>query len=79
MRPADQVPEHLHPPGNARQHWVVDSTKIRHDLGYAEPIARDEAMRRTIEWERATPPSGFTPHKFDYEAEDRALSSVSSE
>ena len=73
VRPADQVPEHLRLPGNAQQHWVVDSTKIRRDLGYVEPIARDEAMRRTIEWERANPPSGFTPHRFDYEAEDAAL------
>jgi len=79
VRPADQVPEHLRLPGNAQQHWVVDSTKIRRDLGYAEPIARDEAMRRTIEWERANPPSGFTPHRFDYEAEDRAISIVASD
>jgi len=73
MRPADQVPEHLRLPGNTQQHWVVDSTKIRRDLGYTEPIARDEAIRRTVEWERANPPSGFTPHRFDYAAEDAAF------
>jgi nucleoside-diphosphate-sugar epimerase len=79
VRPADRVPEHLKLPGNANQHWVVDSTKIRRELGYAEPVSRDEAIRRTIEWERANPPSGFTPHRFDYEAEDRAMSIVVSE
>ena len=68
-----QALEHLRLPGNTQQHWVVDSTKIRGDLGYTEPIARDEAIRRTVEWERTNPPSGFTPHRFDYAAEDAAF------
>ena len=68
---AESVTERL--PGNTQQHWVVDSTKIRRDLGYTEPIARDEAIRRTVEWERTNPPSGFTPHRFDYAAEDAAF------
>ena len=69
----DQIPAHLHMPGNLDQHWTTDTTRIRRELGYTEPIARDEAIRRTIEWERAHPPSS-DPRAFDYAAEDAALS-----
>ena len=37
------------------QDLVVDSTRIREELGYAELLPRDEALRRTIAWERANP------------------------
>jgi nucleoside-diphosphate-sugar epimerase len=40
-----------------RQDYVVDSTRIRHELGYAEAVSADEALRRTIEWERTNPPT----------------------
>jgi nucleoside-diphosphate-sugar epimerase len=70
--PAERTPAHLLSPGNLDQHWATDTTRIRHELGYAEPIARDEALRRTIAWERAHPPA-IDPHAFDYPAEDEAL------
>jgi nucleoside-diphosphate-sugar epimerase len=71
--PADRTPEHLRWPGNVDQHWAADTTRIRQELGYAEPIARDEAIRRTVAWERAHPPA-IDPRAFDYEAEDAVLS-----
>jgi nucleoside-diphosphate-sugar epimerase len=74
--PADGTPAHLRLPGNYDQHWVVDSTRIRAELGYVEPIGRDEAIRRTIEWERANPPP-TDPRALDYEAEDAAIESLS--
>jgi nucleoside-diphosphate-sugar epimerase len=67
--PKDRTPRHLVLPGNAEQHWTVDTARIREELGYQEPVAQAEAMRRTIEWERANPPA-WSPHAFDYEAED---------
>jgi nucleoside-diphosphate-sugar epimerase len=70
--PADRTPGHLRSPGNLDQHWTTDTTRIRHELGYTEPIAGDEAIRRTIEWERAHPPP-IDPRAFDYAAEDAAL------
>jgi len=70
--PADRTPAHLRMPGNLDQHWVTDTTRIRDELGYAEPIERDEALRRTIEWERANPPP-IDPRAFDYAAEDTAV------
>ncbi len=69
---ADQTPSHLLPPGNLDQHWATDTTRIRQELGYQEPIGHDEAIRRTIEWERAHPPP-IDPRAFDYDAEDAAL------
>jgi nucleoside-diphosphate-sugar epimerase len=73
LRPFDAMPEHLRMPGDLRQHWVVDSTKIRATLDYAEQVPRDVGIARTIEWERTNPPTGFTPHRFDYAAEDVGL------
>jgi nucleoside-diphosphate-sugar epimerase len=55
------------------QHVITDSSRIRRDLGYRETVPRTEALRRTIEWERAHPPDPFPAAIFDYTAEDRAL------
>jgi hypothetical protein len=52
---------------------VASSTRIREELGYREPVALDEALRKTIEWERTHPPT-IDPAQFDYAAEDAALS-----
>jgi nucleoside-diphosphate-sugar epimerase len=43
------------PPGNLAQHWEADSTRIREELGWREIVPVDDAIRRTIEWERAQP------------------------
>lgn len=75
--PAERMPAHLVPPGNTAQHWEVDSTRIRGELGYSEPIAIEEGIRRTIAWERAHPPGAITLFPpFDYAAEDAALSAA---
>ena len=73
LLPDDKLPAHLRAPGDTSQHWVADTARVREELGFHETVGRDEAVRRTVEWERANPPDGFTPHQFDYEAEDRAL------
>ena len=67
------TPKHLLMPGNAAQHVVANSERIRKDLGYKEPFSMDEAIRRTIHWEAVNPPTGLSFHNFDYEAEDAAL------
>jgi nucleoside-diphosphate-sugar epimerase len=43
-------------PYDLRQDYFMDSDRIRAELGYAEPTDADEAIARTIEWERANPP-----------------------
>jgi nucleoside-diphosphate-sugar epimerase len=72
--PRERTPAHLLQPGNAAQHVVCSSARIRSELGYEETINVDEAIRRTIAWEQANPPGSITPHQFDYPAEDAALS-----
>jgi nucleoside-diphosphate-sugar epimerase len=70
--PHDSAPKHLLWPGNTAQHVVGSSERIRKELGYSELLPRDEAIRRTIEWERANPPAASTA-QFNYAAEDDAL------
>jgi nucleoside-diphosphate-sugar epimerase len=57
-------------------HLAVDTTRIRTELGYAELTPPDEALRRTVEWERAHPPEQIDPQAFDYAAEDAALAKL---
>jgi nucleoside-diphosphate-sugar epimerase len=54
---------------NTDQHLVMDPTRIRAELGYEEIVPPAEALRRTIAWERAHPPT----QSVDYAAEDALL------
>lgn len=74
--PNEQLPEHLRSTTKFDQHVVVDTSRIRRELGYSEPVPRDEAIRRTIAWERANQPSNGDDTKFDYAAEDAALATL---
>jgi nucleoside-diphosphate-sugar epimerase len=68
-----ETPAHLRQPYNTAQDWNVSSERIRTELGFTEPVAIPEALRRTIEWERANPPSDLPVATFDYVAEDAAI------
>jgi nucleoside-diphosphate-sugar epimerase len=74
--PDADTPAHLRVAANLAQHWNADSTLIRRHLGYTEPVAVDEAVHRTIAWERgiALLPQDVTA--VDYEAEDAALAAA---
>ena len=67
------LPAHLRAPSNTAQHWVADTSRIRQELGFRESLSRQDAVGRTVEWERANPPTGVTIHQFDYAAEDEAF------
>jgi nucleoside-diphosphate-sugar epimerase len=71
--PVEHTPPHLLKPGNVAQHWNASSARIRHELGYEEPVALEEAIRRTIRWERENPPAVEFLTQFDYAAEDAAV------
>lgn len=73
--PNQRTPKHLLAPGNAAQHLIANSERIRKELGYTESLETDDAIRRTIEWEQAKPPTGATFHQFDYPGDDAALNS----
>jgi len=50
---AEQIlPEKVRP-GNSAQHWDADSSRIREELGWIEPISIPAAIHRTLEWERS--------------------------
>lgn len=70
--PAERTPPHLLLPGNTDQHWSIDTTRIREELGYREVVGQADAIHRTIEWERANPAT-WSPHAYDYDAEDAAV------
>ena len=71
--PAERSPAHLKLPGNTKQHWVADTSRIRAELGYSEAMALEQALRATIAWERANPPQEVDSKQFDYAAEDACL------
>lgn len=73
--PPERTPRHLVQPGNYAQHWAASSARIRHELGYAEPVALEEAIRQTIRWELENAPT-VSSAQFDYAAEDAALAKV---
>lgn len=72
----DRLPQSLAFDGNMSQDLIADSSRIRQELGYSERVPRDEALRRTIAWERAHPPTGRPPNAFDYAAEDRVIEAL---
>lgn len=79
--PKELMPEHLIAPYDFVHHLYCDTSRIRRELGYAERVTRDDAMKATVEWERSHQ-QDQTPDKldqldatrFNYAAEDAALS-----
>jgi len=75
--PDDRLPAHLQMPLDWRQDLVVDSSRIRAELEYREALPREEAVRRTVAWERAYPPADPPAGaRFDYDAEDAAIAAL---
>jgi nucleoside-diphosphate-sugar epimerase len=70
---ADQLPAHLRAPYEPHQDLVVDTRKVRAELGYGESLSSDEGLRRTIAWERANPLESGDPGPVEYAAEEAAL------
>ncbi len=71
--PADRLPPYLVAEMDTTQELLMDTTRIRQELGYREPIELNEALARTISWERANPPAEIDAKQFDYAAEDAVL------
>jgi nucleoside-diphosphate-sugar epimerase len=69
----ERTPRHLLKPGNAAQDWTASSARLRQELGYHEPVATDEAIRRTIAWQQENAPAVEFLAQFDYAAEDAAV------
>ncbi|HEX4749056.1 MAG TPA: NAD-dependent epimerase/dehydratase family protein [Bryobacteraceae bacterium] len=71
----ERMPTHLQLPYRSEQHWTVSTDRIRHELGYVEPVSENSAFERTIAWERKNPSEVFG-HAFDYAAEDQVLATL---
>lgn len=71
--PDNLLPEHLRSPASFEHDLVVDTSRIRRELGYEERTPRSEALLKAIAWERVNPPLEVDPKQFDYAAEDAAL------
>jgi nucleoside-diphosphate-sugar epimerase len=75
--PEGMLPAHLAAPYDWRQHLAAETSRIRTELGYEEKIQREEALQRAVEWELANPMVEIDAKRFDYAAEDLALSRFS--
>jgi nucleoside-diphosphate-sugar epimerase len=73
--PPDRLPPGLAADGDLAQDLVLDSTRIRRELGYVEPVDRATAIARTIAWERENPPFSEET-RLDYSAEDALLAEL---
>lgn len=73
VAPDYQLPEDMRAQAGFDQDLVADSTRIRDELGYEQPVPLDEALRATVAWERANPPSHADPPQPDYHTEDVIL------
>lgn len=70
--PEARLPPLLASEADDRQHVVVDTGRLRRELGYTEPISRDAWLRQAIAWERANPP-GVAEDAAEYAAEEEVL------
>lgn len=72
--PTDLLPTALRTEVDTRQDIVTDSSRIARELGTTDSVPRAEALRRTIDWERANPPASSARQPLDYAAEDAIIS-----
>jgi nucleoside-diphosphate-sugar epimerase len=73
--PGALMPDSLRLDADFAQHYDLDTTRIRAELGYAEVVDERTALERTVAWERAHPPAGEDP---DYALEDEVLAALGS-
>jgi nucleoside-diphosphate-sugar epimerase len=68
----DMLPQHLRPPYQPRQDLILDSGKIRDELGYAEAVSEEEGLQHTINGEGTARTVAGDPGSAEYAAEDEA-------
>lgn len=74
--PEEHLPEQLTARIDTSQDLLYDISRIRRELGYAEPISLDEALEQTIAWQRANPPTDVDATLFDYALEDATIAKL---
>jgi nucleoside-diphosphate-sugar epimerase len=74
--PADDLPEPMRPGAGLAQELILDSMRIRDELGFTERVSAATGIRRAIEWMIKNPPTPDDPMgrlDLDYSAEDAVL------
>ncbi|OKH26101.1 NAD-dependent dehydratase [Hydrococcus rivularis NIES-593] len=65
---------------NFAQHWVVDSSRLRQELGYEEIVPVDKSLQQAIAWQLSHPPTERSfwevPYLLDYATEDKLMSEL---
>jgi nucleoside-diphosphate-sugar epimerase len=78
--PKDRLPSEWKGGFNFAQQWVVDSSRIRQELGYEEIVSVDKALQQAIAWQLSHPPSERSfweiPYLLDYATEDKIASEL---
>lgn len=69
----EELPADLHPNMNTAQDLVADCSRFRNELGFTEPVPREQALLQTIAWQRLHHPEKVDKGAFDYSAEDKLL------
>lgn len=75
----ESLPEHWRSPMELDQEFVLDTGKIRRELGYRETISLADGFARTVTWMRRHPPTDDDPMgrlELDYAEEDRIIAAV---
>jgi nucleoside-diphosphate-sugar epimerase len=71
-----QLPEHMRSGLNWQHQLATDTSSLRRDLGFSEPVSFNQGLGATIAWERANPPTDLKPGDFDYSLEDAVIAEV---
>ncbi len=64
------LPSYLQTPGDFSQDLLIDTSLIRHELGYKELTDYYDGLAASVEWYRDNPPAEYAGKSFSYAAED---------
>lgn len=76
VAPRGDLPGPLRADDGVKQDFILDTARIRAELGYGELIDRHSAIRTTVEWLLSNPPSADEPAanlQLNYATEDEFL------
>ena len=79
VAPSEQMPMELRDkrPDMWDHHLIVETSRIRQELGYAELVGRAEGLERALEWYSQSPPADpVAAGGLDYQTEDEAIVTI---
>lgn len=73
--PSGRLPPRLRTRLHTAQDIMADTSRLRAELGFREPVGREAGLRQAVAWER-NPSGDLDPSLFDYGLEDDLLRDV---